>query len=74
MATKVKEPKFKVGDVAYYICQNSDENLDYDKIKVESVHFHNDHHTYELTSDKFNRIHESDLFTLEEAIEKLKEL
>jgi hypothetical protein len=64
MATKVKEPKFKVGDKVYFegeyfISVNT----------IESV----DGYSYRLEGCS-GSLKESQLFTLEEAIEKLKEL
>jgi len=66
MATKVKEPKFKVGDKAYLLGLNS---IWLDKVTSITVGG-----WYTLDSDEECRYEESELFTLEEIIEKLKEL
>lgn len=71
MATKVKEPKFNVGDIAYYIYTTC-KNLDCDKVKIIKVIDNGTQLYYE--SNYFSGIEEDKLFTLEEAIEKLKEL
>jgi len=69
MATKVKEPKFKVGDKAYYL----DDEFDGVSFKNVVIDHHCSYGFYRLKG-YFSNIDESYLFTLEEAIEKLKEL
>jgi hypothetical protein len=76
MATKIKEPKFKVGDTAYFIeCGGGDFHCS--SVQILSSEYSDElngsYHFYTTRLD-FDEVFESDLFTLEEAIEKLKEL
>ena len=71
MATKVKEPKFKVGDKVYNFAID-DEYHCFRLLKISSIP---SAHSYLMEDDNGQDVYyESDLFTLEEAIEKLKEL
>jgi len=67
MATKVKEPKFKVGDKVY-ICGNHLISA----ATINSINKFADEYWYRV--DGGYEYSEEDLSTLEEAIEKLKEL
>lgn len=72
-AVKVKEPKFKVGDVVYWI--NIEEDNGFNCYKIEISSLEEDRYSYNYNAKYlFDDIPESELFTLEEAIEKLKEL
>jgi len=66
MVTKVKEPKFKVGDKAYLLGSRA---IWLDKVTSITIKG-----WYILDSDDECEYEESELLTLEEAIEKLKEL
>lgn len=65
MVTKVKEPKFKIGDVAYIVGRKS--------IRKDVIFSINKNGSYLLCS-KAGKYEESELFTLKEAIKELKEL
>lgn len=74
MATKVEEPKFKVGDVVYYFEIDSEEDnrgIDFFRLTITNVSREGAYLTD--TSDS-TTYYKSELLTLEEAIEKLKEL
>ena len=75
MATKVKEPKFKVGDKAYYL-DVDDAKFDCNALTVQSVEFNTleEIFVYHFDHDTYDFAYQPDLFTLEEAIEKLKDL
>lgn len=75
IATKVKEPKFKVGDVVYSFkkIENRD-GTKMCKIWKNKIKKHVKGEIYNLEHHLQNEYYESELFTLEEAIEKLKEL
>lgn len=66
MATKVKEPKFKVGDKVYLLGSRA--------IWLDKVTSITTKEWYILDSDDECEYEESELLTLKEAIEKLKEL
>lgn len=68
IATKVEEPKFKVGDKVY--------SIDGDKRRfiIESAYVERCEHQVFYHLDDGCTLRELELFTLEEAIEKLKEL
>ena len=68
IATKVKEPKFKVGDKVY-VYDEINFAVGFEKCEIVA----DAGGDYYLLDDD-NECHESILFTLEEAIEKLKEL
>lgn len=66
IATKVKEPKFKVGDKVYLLGSKA-----IWPVKVASI---TEGGWYRLDFDMDLQYEERELFTLEEAIQKLKEL
>ena len=68
MVIKTKEPKFKVGDIVYYIGIDGTK-FDCDLVTISKVN----ETSYDLY-DKHHHVTEQELFTLEEAIEKLKQL
>lgn len=82
MATKIKEPKFKVGDKAYNIerdsCSSDDtyvNNIKFIRHIVSKISSEDGFIYYFIKGGgDLIRYKESALFTLEEAIEKLKEL
>ena len=73
MATKVKEPKFKVGDIVY-LKDEGDDVFNLEKCVIEKVCEDGDFIHYHLEEWVFKTAEEHELITLEEAIEKLKEL
>lgn len=71
IATKVKEPKFKVGDKVYFgIVKNNNCNIVCGLVSYIDIE---DGIKNLYTVDGY-KINEENLFTLEEALEKLKEL
>jgi len=76
MATKVEEPKFKVGDKVYWRSTDTIRalpNICFDLFKIGFVNEEGGS-IFSYNNDKYSHVRESELFTLEEAIEKLKEL
>lgn len=70
MTTKVKEPKFRVGDAAYKVDFQDIYNININKYFISKVMPNDEYHIGQLNI----QIKENRLSTLEEAIEKLKEL
>jgi hypothetical protein len=69
IAVKVKEPKFKAGDKVYYCSEYGIEVMQVKKQIIKAAE-----NIYILENEGETHYYEYELFTLEEAIERLKQL